>query len=1110
MKHEPMSQSAAELSSFVAAYEAAVPGTEGKDLARFLPAADHPLYLDVLRALAPLDLRDSWEQGRPRPLEDYRRLGPALFDDPVFLSTLTEEEHRLRRRAAKEPSTDGRRQRASEPRSNRPDPGTGKPASHLGAVGQTVRNRGRQANAASDLAPEPAEAPAVANERNTAPPDDVPPTEGGEPSRRSLPGQPEPSSPSRDGQRSQQPSTPSRRAAEAMASMPAAGTEFLGFQLLEELGRGTFGRVYFARQRDLADRYVALKISTDALGESQTLSQLQHTNIVPIYSVHRARPLYAVCMPFFGATTLADLLGQWRVRDSLPRSGKDLVSTLCDRQSLTQRSVDPSLFVTPAAVAEIPDEEPPPTSQVIRATAILDMLQGLSYVDAVLWMALRLTDGLAHAHERGILHRDLKPANILLSDEGQPMLLDFGVAADLKRRSVASGGPVGGTLPYMAPEHLEALQGGDRPVDARSDLYSFGVILYELLTRRHPFPIPKDSLHEDLTRMIADRLRTPPALRSHNKDVSPALESIVRHCLEPDPERRYQTARELHEDLERQRASLPLRYAPEPSLRERADKWIRRHPRLTSATSMAVLVGAVVVIAMSLSVFRGLRLAHLEARDTLNRFHDETKTAQFLLNGHSTDGDQLEEGIGHCQAALGLYGVLGDRSWLQRPAVSQLPEADRDQLRAEVGDLLLLLARATSLRASPTADPARPNESAQTALRLNELAETLFPGQTPKAVLAQRAELIAMMGQAEEAKRLSGLAAAVPVRTVRDRYLVATEHLAQGRCAEALPLLLEAAEQDPQDFWVRLALGMCHDGLGQLGEARACYTTAIALWPRSHWAYFNRGHVYLRLHDYQRAAADFDQVLRMQPELVDAYLNRSLARQGLRHYAEAIDDLTRALDLGAPATRIYFMRCEVRKQAGDTEGARLDLEEGLRRTPADEKSWIARGNARVATDLAGALADFEKALSLNPRSQAALQNKAHVLSRLGRHDEAILVLNRVVALYPDYVPARAGRGVLYGRLSKWDAARQDAAEALQRDTAPANLYQAAGIYALCSQDNPDDRREAFRLLASALRSGFGFEYLEADKDLDPIRTLPEFKRLVEASRALQAKAPATP
>ncbi len=102
----------------------------------------------------------------------------------------------------------------------------------------------------------------------------------------------------------------------------------------------------------------------------------------------------------------------------------------------------------------------------------------------------RLADGLGHAHERGILHRDLKPANILLADDGQPMLLDFNLSEDLKLRSRAPAAFIGGTLPYMAPEQLQAFQHGTCGGDARSDIFSLGVILYELLTGEHPFPLP--------------------------------------------------------------------------------------------------------------------------------------------------------------------------------------------------------------------------------------------------------------------------------------------------------------------------------------------------------------------------------------------------------------------------------------------------------------------------------------------------------------------------------------------------------------------------------------------------------------------------------------------
>src|SRR5260370_41875110 len=118
--------------------------------------------------------------------------------------------------------------------------------------------------------------------------------------------------------------------------MAGGGTEFLGFQLIQEVGKGAFARVYLAHQGDLADRLVIVKVSPIFDDESQTLAQLQHTNVVPIYSIHRADPLQAVCMPFFGLTTLAHILKEIKGLDSLPESVQSLVSTLVNRNSTPQ------------------------------------------------------------------------------------------------------------------------------------------------------------------------------------------------------------------------------------------------------------------------------------------------------------------------------------------------------------------------------------------------------------------------------------------------------------------------------------------------------------------------------------------------------------------------------------------------------------------------------------------------------------------------------------------------------------------------------------------------------------------------------------------------------
>src|SRR5262249_34717703 len=160
----------------------------------------------------------------------------------------------------------------------------------------------------------------------------------------------------------------------------------------------------------------------------------------------------------------------------------------------------------------------------------------------------------------------------------------------------------------------------------------------------------------------------------------------------------------------------------------------------------------------------------------------------------------------------------------------------------------------------------------------------------------------------------------------------------------------------------------------------------------------------------------------LRPDLREAYFNRAVARSELGDKAGARADLTHLLEQGPPQLRVYFARARVRAQEGDHEGARQDREEGLRQEPRDEKDWTVRGLARLPRNPQAALADYDQALQLNPRYRAALQNKASVLAELGRTEEAVDVLDKLLALYPDVVLARAGRGVLLARLGRRAAA----------------------------------------------------------------------------------------
>jgi tetratricopeptide (TPR) repeat protein len=734
----------------------------------------------------------------------------------------------------------------------------------------------------------------------------------------------------------------------------------------------------------------------------------------------------------------------------------------------------------------------------------------LSYVNAIVWIGARLADGLAHAHERGILHRDLKPANVLLSDEGQPMLLDFNLSEDTKLRSRSPDAFIGGTLPYMAPEHLAAFLEGGRKLDARIDVYALGVILFEMLTYRAPYPIPELPTKAMLPQLIDDPLRKPPRIRGHNPAVSPAVEAIVRRCLQPRPEQRYQTARQLQEDLERHLKNLPLYHTWEPSLRERTRKWTRRHPRLTSFTSAVALAMVALMGLLVLFILRGERLARLEAADSLQHFVQEVREAQTLfLEAPAAGTDRLEEIASACRRPLERYGIPADAAWQEKAAVRYLRTNEKARLRAEAGEMLFLLAALARLQAHPDLEVHRREALLRRAWELNVQAGLCYEeADIPAALWQQSAVLAHLLGREADALRLSARAAQTVPRGTRDHCMLACICTTQGRFHKALPLWQRASQDDPQNVWTWYGLGSCYDSLNLFTQAASCYTACIALHPDFHGWYFKRGLAQLRQGQHALAIADFDRAVELRPEHAESLVNRALARLGMGRPSEAVTDLSRALELGTADTRVYLIRARAREQAGDAAGAAADRREAAKRDPTDDEGWVARGVRRAGEDPRAALADFDRALTVNPRSLPALESKAHVLAeKLDRTAEALQVLDRAVDFHPEAPPIRAARAVLLARLGKVQNARREAQEALIVDSSPQILYQVAGAYALLSRQSLEDHQKALALLTSSLRQGYGYNLLETDRDLDALRDDPHFRKLLQASREVWRDAP---
>ncbi|HMF15833.1 MAG TPA: protein kinase, partial [Gemmataceae bacterium] len=931
------------------------------------------------------------------------------------------------------------------------------------------------------------------------------------------------------------------------------------YQLVSELGRGALSRVFLARQTELCNREVVVKISVDLFNQSQVLPQLQHTNIVPIYSAHSAGPLQALCMPFFGRTTLAHVLKTLQA-DALPETGQYLVSQLRGTLPATPTGnvVSPAILPDPAA-----DRLP------------LKRLEKLSYVHAMLWIAAQLAEGLAHAHERGVVHGDLKPTNILLGNDGLPMLLDFNLSEEL--RSPGEDSNLAGTLPYMSPEHLDAFQGGRQPVDARSDIFSLGVILYEMLTARLPYPMLSGPPAEIMPRLAVERASRAGKLRPWNRAVSPAVESMVLRCLAPDPSRRYQSARDLAEDINRHLENRPLRYVQEPSLKERLGKWLRRHPRVKSPVTLATLA----IIALASFLIPTLWLGWQEDReknrkDLAYRVRVEQRVAaiaaaeagyrefqdllpvakrleEFLILSQlhfdeDSSGGNLKDHITASKRVLELYKVTTNSFWQDLTLFYDLRPDEQQRLRPEVAELLYWLANAYCL------DPSgkKPPDILAAAWDLNQRAEGCYvPAKLPPGFVLQKARLAAELGK-KDARDILVRAQKMPLQTAWDYYTAAFELATFRKVDEAVGLLNKSLARDPNHFPAQLLLAVCRHNLARyspqgrrLEETAAAYTTCIALKPSFVPAYFHRGQIHLsdpQQKSWEPARADADMVLRKRPDWVAARVLRAralfqeararlggkpgqavpVAKESNKILNEAVQELTGALKFAADHGEIYFYRGKLYQALKDEGKAAADFARLSQIKPASAEGWSFRARARLA-ELDGppaksdkekdaltkdALDDLEHALKIDAGHLPSLIAKARILAeRQGQNQDALATLDRLVALYPDYSPALGQRGLLHARLGQHLKAYDDVIRLLDRHPDPAHHYQAAKIYALTSKSQAQDRQHALKQLSFALRNGHGWEHFQIDPDLESLRGEAEYQKLVQIAPILARPVP---
>jgi tetratricopeptide (TPR) repeat protein/TolB-like protein len=744
--------------------------------------------------------------------------------------------------------------------------------------------------------------------------------------------------------------------------------------------------------------------------------------------------------------------------------------------------------------------------------------------------ATQLASALEEAHKQGVIHRDLKPGNILINPSGQLKILDFGLARLLTAgdESDTDTGDltVAGTLPYVSPEQLS----GSQAMDNRSDLYSCGVVLYEMATGRRPHN------ETSVSALLAAILhREPASVRSLNPAISPDLEAIIRKAMDKDAALRYQSARELKVDLQRLVSGRKLESWPAPARATTARKrWLT--PLLIVLLLLAVALGLVtlrwragrsaplpatprVVAVLPFDAIGGNRDNQVLCRgltDLLTtRLTQISKQYGVEIVPASEVRTQNVSSVGDAQKKLGVSLVVeGSWDFAGNQVMYSLVNAQSrrnvsaEYVRADVSNLLgverqvtdsLLTMLAGALRPEdrkplPSDSSTHPDAYQYYVRGVGYLLEYQNANSLEAAVTLFRAALdrdpafaLAYAGTAEaywrlfqETKDQSWIPKALDAGR---RASELNNHLApvhttlgliyqgRGKYEDAVKEFQRALELDSTSDAAYRGLASSYEAAGKNADAESAYRRAIEI-RKDYWGgYSALGAFYAKTARYDDAAAQFRRVIELAPENVRGYTN-----------------------LGA----IYVL-----------EGKLPQAEEILQKSLSIEPNYRAYANLATMYFDQGRYSEsarmFEKALQLNDHDARLWRNLGDAYYWApGEREKAAPAYKRAAALLDDQRKVNPQDSKLMMELALCDSMLGHRTQALElvrhaqlhSPSDPEIMFRTAEIY-----EQSGDHATALNWLGQAARAAYSVADIQHDPTFQGIRNDPRYKQIVQESPA---------